>query len=162
MTTTVTTNVTTNASRVLDRLGIPYGVAEFAAADFTAEEAAGKLGAPAETVYKTLVLKGDRTGVLAAVIAAPARLSTKKLARVSGNRTVAMVAVGEMERATGYVKGGCSPFGMKRPVPIFADRSIAGRPTIYCSAGRRGVQLVMTGNDFLAASRATTADLVED
>jgi Cys-tRNA(Pro)/Cys-tRNA(Cys) deacylase len=154
--------ITTNATRVLDRMKVAYGVDEFAAADFTAEEAAEKLGVPAETLFKTLVLKGDRTGLLAAVVATPARLSTKKLARVSGNRTVAMVAIDEMERTTGYVKGGCSPFGMRKPLPLFADQSIAGQPKIYCSAGRRGVQLVMTGDDFLAASGATAADLVED
>jgi Cys-tRNA(Pro)/Cys-tRNA(Cys) deacylase len=154
--------VTTNATRVLDRLKAVYAVGEFAAAEFTAEEAAEKLGVPPETVFKTLVLRGDRSGLLAAVVATSARLSTKKLARVSANRTVAMVAVDEMEKATGYVKGGCSPFGMRKAMPLFADSSIAGLPKIYCSAGRRGVQLVMTGDEFLAASGATAADLVED
>ena len=153
---------TTHASRVLEDRKLAFRVVEFAAVDFTAEEAVEKLGAPAETVFKTLVLKGDRTGPLAAVVATPARLSTKKLARVSGNRTVALVAVGEMERLTGYVKGGCSPFGMKRPMPLFADASLRGLPVVYCSAGRRGVQLVLSGDDFLAASGAKVADLVED
>lgn len=162
MTAPTTATTRTNATRVLDRLKARYAVAEFAAVDFTAEEAVAKLGVPAETVFKTLVLKGDRTGLLAAVVATPSRLSTKKLARVSGNRTVAMVDVEEMEKATGYVKGGCSPFGMRKAIPLFADRSLAGQPRIHCSAGRRGVQLVMTGDDFLAASGATAADLVED
>ncbi len=130
--------------------------------EFTAEEAAGKLGVPPEDVFKTLVAKGDRTGPLAAEVPTGSRLSLKKLARASGNRTVALVAAEEMERLTGYVKGGCSPFGMRRPLPLYVHDSAAGRPRLYCSAGRRGVQLVLSGDAFVAASGATLADLVED
>lgn len=158
----MTAPVTTNATRVLVQKRVAYGTVEFAAESFTAEEAAEKLGERPEDVYKTLVVKGDRTGPLGAVIPTPARLSTKKLARETGNRTVSMVAVEEMERLTGYVKGGCSPFGMKKPMPLVVDRSAAGRPRMLCSAGRRGVQLVLSGDDFVAASGATVADIVED
>lgn len=154
--------VATNATKVLDGKKVPYETAEFAAADFTAEEAAEKLGVPPEDVFKTLVGKGDRTGPLAAVLPTPGRLSTKKLARVSGNRTVALLAVDEMERLTGYVKGGCSPFGMRKAIPIFVHESAPGRERFICSAGRRGVQIVMTGDDFVRASGAAVADLLED
>lgn len=152
----------TSATRVLDGKGVPYSVLEFAAADFTAEEACAKLGLPPEQVWKTLVAKGDRTGPLAAVIPTGTRLSTKKLARASGNRTVELLSVPQMERLTGYVKGGCSPFGMRRALPLFAHATAPGLARLHCSAGRRGVQVVLTGDDFVAASGATVADLVED
>jgi len=154
--------ITTNATRRLDARKVPYEVATFAASDFTAEEACEKLGFPHEDVFKTLVARGDRTGALAAVIPTGTRLSTKKLARLSGNRTVAMAAPEEMERLTGYVKGGCSPFGMRKEMPLFVHETARGRARFVCSAGQRGVQLVMAGEDFLAASGAIPGDLVEE
>lgn len=154
--------VTTNATRVLDSKNAPYEVLAFAAEDFTAEEAAAKLGVPEEDVFKTLVARGDRTGPIAAVVPSPARLSLKKLARVSGNRTVAMIPVEDLEKLTGYVKGGCSPFGMRKALPLFVHESAKGRGRLVCSAGRRGVQVALKGDDFLAASGATAADLIED
>ena len=158
----MTAAVTTNATRVLDARKVRYETSSFAAADFTAEEAAEKLGVPLDVVFKTLVLVGDRTGPLAAVVPAGARLSLKKLARASGNKTVEMMALDRMERMTGYVKGGCSPFGMKKKVPLFVDVSAAGKPKLFCSAGQRGVQLVLSGDALVAAADAKTADLVED
>jgi Cys-tRNA(Pro)/Cys-tRNA(Cys) deacylase len=158
----MTSKTTTNATRVLDARKAAYALRTFAAADFTAEEAAEKLGVPPGEVWKTLVAKGDRTGPLAAVIPTGSRLSLKKLARVSGNRTVAMVSAEEMEKLTGYVKGGCSPFGMRRPMPLYVHEAAAALPRLFCSAGQRGVQLEMPGAAFLAASGATAADLVED
>lgn len=152
----------TNATRVLDSKKVRYKVLAFAAEDFTAEEASAKLGVPPEDVFKTLVARGDRTGPLAAVVPGPARLSLKKLARVSGNRTVSMIPVEEMERLTGYVKGGCSPFGMRKALPLFVHESAKGRARLVCSAGQRGVQVALAGDDFLAASGATPADLIED
>jgi Cys-tRNA(Pro)/Cys-tRNA(Cys) deacylase len=158
----MTAKATTNATRVLDARKAAYALRTFAAADFTAEEAAGKLGVPPEEVWKTLVAKGDRTGPLAAVIPTGTRLSLKKLARVSGNRTVAMVSVEEMEKLTGYVKGGCSPFGMRKAMSLFVHETAGALPRLFCSAGQRGVQVEMSGAAFLAASGATAADLVED
>jgi len=158
----VSQHVTTNATRVLDARKARYEVLVFAAEDFTAEEASAKLGVPAEDVFKTLVARGDRTGPLAAVIPGSARLSLKKLARVSGNRTVSMIAVEDMERLTGYVKGGCSPFGMRKALPLYVHETAKGRARLVCSAGRRGVQVSMAGDDFLAASGAEPADLIED
>ncbi len=154
--------VTTNATRVLDARSARYEVLVFAAEDFTAEEASAKLGVPADDLFKTLVANGDRTGPLAAVIPGAARLSLKKLARASGNRTVALIPVEDMERLTGYVKGGCSPFGMRKALPLFVHVSAVGRSRLVCSAGRRGVQVSMTGDDFVAASGAKPADLIED
>lgn len=158
----MTAKTTTNATRVLDARKAAYALRTFAAADFTAEEAAEKLGVPPGEVWKTLVAKGDRTGPLAAVIPTGTRLSLKKLARVSGNRTVAMVSPEEMEKLTGYVKGGCSPFGMRKAMPLYVHEAAAALPRLICSAGQRGVQVEMTGAAFLAASGATAADLVED
>ncbi len=158
----MTAKTTTNATRVLDARKDAYALRTFAAADFTAEEAAEKLGVPPGEVWKTLVAKGDRTGALAAVIPTGTRLSLKKLARVSGNRTVAMVSPEEMEKLTGYVKGGCSPFGMRKAMPLYAHEAAASLPRLLVSAGQRGVQLEMPGAAFLAASGATPADLVED
>ena len=158
----MTAKTTTNATRVLDARKAAYALRTFAAADFTAEEAAEKLGVPPGEVWKTLVAKGDRTGPLAAVVPTGARLSLKKLARASGNRTVAMVAPDEMEKLTGYVKGGCSPFGMRKAMPLFVHEAAAALGRLFVSAGQRGVQLEMTGEAFLAASGAAAADLVED
>jgi Cys-tRNA(Pro)/Cys-tRNA(Cys) deacylase len=158
----MTAKATTNATRVLDARKAIYGLRTFAAADFTAEEAAEKLGVPQGEVWKTLVAKGDRTGPLAAVIPTGTRLSLKKLARVSGNRTVAMVSPEEMEKLTGYVKGGCSPFGMRKSMPLFVHEAAAALPRLFVSAGQRGVQLEMQGAVFLTAAGATAADLVED
>jgi len=154
--------MTTNATRVLDAKKVAYETSSFAAADFTAEEAAEKLGAPLADVYKTLVLSGDRTGPLAAVVPGGARLSVKKLGRVSGNKTVELMPLEKMERLTGYVKGGCSPFGMKRALPLFVDESAVGKARLYCSAGQRGVQLVLSGDTLISASGGTPADIVED
>lgn len=158
----MTGKTTTNATRALDARGAAYALRTFAAADFTAEEAAEKLGVPPGEVWKTLVAKGDRTGPLAAVVPTGTRLSLKKLARVSGNRTVGMVSPEEMEKLTGYVKGGCSPFGMRRPLPLFVHESAAALPRLLVSAGQRGVQVEMSGAGFLAASGARAADLVEE
>lgn len=158
----MTAKTTTNATRVLDARKAAYALRTYAAADFTAEEAAEKLGVPPGEVWKTLVAKGDRTGPLAAVIPTGTRLSLKKLARVSGNRTAAMVSSEEMEKLTGYVKGGCSPFGMRRAMPLFVHEAAAALPRLLCSAGQRGVQLEMGGADFLSVSGGTAADLVED
>ncbi len=153
---------TTNATRVLAARKVPFTLATYAASDFTAEECAAKLGVPESEVFKTLVGKGDRTGHLAAVIPTDARLSLKKLARASGNKTVALVAVEEMEKLTGYVKGGCSPFGMRKPIPVWVHESARGMARLFCSAGRRGVQLVLSGDDLIAASGGLAADLVEE
>jgi Cys-tRNA(Pro)/Cys-tRNA(Cys) deacylase len=158
----VSQKVTTNATRVLDSKKARYEVLVFAPEDFTAEEASQKLGLPPDEVFKTLVARGDRTGPIAAVIPGSARLSLKKLARASGNRTVSMIPVEEMEKLTGYVKGGCSPFGMRRAFPVFVHESARGRARLVCSAGRRGVQVSMAGDEFLAASGAASADLIED
>jgi len=154
--------VATNATRVLDERGVRYDVLTFAASEFTAEEACEKLSLPPEEVFKTLVAKGDRTGPLAAVVPTPVRLSLKKLARASGNRSVALVSAPEMERLTGYVKGGCSPFGMRRPLPLFVHETAPGLARLVCSAGQRGVQVALGGADFLRASGATPADLAEE
>jgi Cys-tRNA(Pro)/Cys-tRNA(Cys) deacylase len=158
----VSGKVATNGTRVLDARGAAYEVLVFAPEDFTAEEVSAKLGVPPDDVFKTLVARGDRTGPLAAVIPGPARLSLKKLARVSGNRTVSMIPVEEMERLTGYVKGGCSPFGMRKALPLYVHESAVGRARLVCSAGRRGVQVALTGDGFVAASGAKSADLIED
>ena len=154
--------MTTNATRILDGKSIPYEVVTFAASEFTAEEAASKLGFPSEDVFKTLVARGDKTGPLAVLVPCGLRLSVKKLARASGDRTVTLVNIDEMQRLTGYLKGGCSPFGMRKPMPLFVHQSAVGRARLVCSAGQRGVQLVMRGDDFVAASGAAPADLVED
>lgn len=158
----MTAKTTTNATRVLESRKVVYALRTYAAADFTAEEAVEKLGVSPGEVWKTLVAKGDRTGPLAAVIPTGTRLSLKKLARASGNRTVAMVSPEEMERLTGYVKGGCSPFGMRKAMPLFVHEAAAALPRLLCSAGQRGVQLELPGSAFLAASGGTAADLVED
>ena len=159
----MTAKATTNATRVLDARKAAYALRTFAAADFTAEEAAEKLGVPPEEVWKTLVAKGDRTGPLAAVIPTGTRLSLKKLARVSGNRTVAMVSPGGDGEADRLRQGGL--LAVRDAQGDAALRPRGGGAPRRGSSSPRGSGASSSrcpGPAFLAAAGATTADLVED
>jgi Cys-tRNA(Pro)/Cys-tRNA(Cys) deacylase len=146
----------TNAARLLDSLGILYELRDYAVDpdDLTAESVARKIGLPPEQVFKTLVARGDRTGVLLAVVPGDAELDLKALARVSGDRKVDTVPLKEVQPLTGYVRGGVTALAGRKEYPVWADETIELFDVISVSAGVRGTQLVLAPADYLRAVRA--------
>ena len=132
----------TNAARLLDKAAVAYELIPYLVDenDLSAEHVATQLGEDPAQVFKTLVLRGDRTGNLVCVIPGGAELNLKKAASASGNKNVAMIQMKELLPLTGYIRGGRSPIGMKRPFPTFIDRSCGDHEFIYVSAGVRGLQ----------------------
>ena len=129
----------TNATRILDGMGIRYRLAEYEVdpEDLAAESVARKIGLPPEQVFKTLVARGDRGGVYLAVIPANQELDAKALARLSGDRHVEMVPLKEVQGLTGYIRGGVTVPGCKRDYPVYADETIELFDEIAVSAGAR-------------------------
>jgi Cys-tRNA(Pro)/Cys-tRNA(Cys) deacylase len=142
-------SVKTNAARILDTAGIHYQLCEYTVdeEDLSAPSVAAKIGMPPEQVFKTLVARGDRTGVLIACIPANAELDLKALAAASGNKKVELVAVKEVLGLTGYIRGGVSPFGTRKPYPLYMDETAGLWDVISVSAGLRGCQLVLAPDD---------------
>ena len=133
----------TNAARLLDKAGISYDLIpyEFDENDLAAQHVADSLGQPIERVFKTLVLHGDRSGHLVCVIPGNGEVDLKALAKVSGNKKVEMIAMKDLLAVTGYIRGGCSPVGMKKKFPTYFHSTALDFETIYVSAGVRGLQL---------------------
>ena len=154
----------TNAARILDRAGVPYRLVSYEVDedDLSAAHLARQLGADGGRVFKTLVLKGDRTGHLVCVIPGEAELDLKKAAKASGNRSCAMLPMKDLRAVTGYIRGGCSPIGMKKRFPTYLDERAAAFDDILISAGVRGQQLVLAPSGLLGAAGAVFADLSRD
>lgn len=152
-------SVKTNACRQLDQAKIPYGLAPYEVDedDLSAETVAAKIGWPVEHVYKTLAARGDKTGVLLAVIATPQSLDLKALAQASGNKKVELLPLKEVQPVTGYVRGGVSPIGTKKRFAVFLDESARDLARISISAGTRGLQLLIAPQDLVKATGATYA-----
>ncbi len=141
----------TNAVRLLDRAGIaceliPYEVDEN---DLAAAHVAESLGEPIERVYKTLVLRGDRSGHFVCVVQGDREVDLKAAAKVSGNKNADLIPMKELLPTTGYIRGGCSPIGMKRRFPTFIDSSCTAFDYIYISAGVRGLQIRIAPDDLV-------------
>lgn len=151
----------TNAARQLDRLGISYEIKQFEVDedDLSAESAAAKLGLPPEKVYKTLVLRGDKTGVLEACLPAGRELDLKALAAASGNKSVALTPLKELTELTGYQRGGCSPLGGKKDYPVFILDEIMAHDRIIVNAGGRGLMFLLSPADLLAATGGRLAPI---
>jgi len=149
--------VKTNAARILDSLGIAYELRAYdvAGEHLPAEAVAAAVGLPAEQVWKTLVVRGDRHGVAFAVVPGDHELDLKALARVSGNRKVDTVPLAEVQPLTGYVRGGVTALGAKRDYSVFVDENIDVFERISVSAGARGLQILLAPADYLRATRAT-------
>ena len=149
----------TNAARLLDRLAIPYTMhkGHVDEEDLSATTLAKTLGADARRVFKTLVARGDKTGVLMACLPAESELDLKALAQVSGNKHVEMVHLKEVFALTGYVRGGCSPLAAKKAYPVFLDASAQDLETLFISAGQRGVALELAPQDLAHAAQASFA-----
>ena len=147
----------TNAARLLDRLGIEYQLREYEVdpENLSADNVAAKIGLPLEQVWKTLVARGDRTGVLFAVLPGSASLDLKALARLSGDRRVETVALKEVQPLTGYIRGGVTVLGARKNYPAFVDETIQLFERVAVSAGIRGTQILIAPADYLRATEAT-------
>lgn len=140
----------TNATRILDSLGIRYELREYEVDpnDLAAETVAAKIGLPPDQVFKTLVVRGDRGGVYFAAIPGNQELDGKALARLSGDRTVELVPVKEVQKLTGYIRGGVTVLGARKEYPVYADETIDLFDVISVSAGIRGTQVLIAPADY--------------
>lgn len=153
----------TNAARILDKLGIEYEIKTYEVdeEDLSAVHVAETIGMDISNIFKTLVTRGDKTGVIMAVIGGGEELNLKSLAKVSGNKNVEMIALKELFPLTGYVRGGCSPLGAKKNYPVYIDAKALEQEKISISAGQRGMQIILTPKDLIKAANATVAQLIE-
>lgn len=153
----------TNAARLLDRAKIRYELIPYLVDenDLAATHVAEQLGEDIATVFKTLVLEGDRTGYLVCVVPGNHEVNLKAAARVSGNKKVEMLAMKELLPTTGYIRGGCSPIGMKKHFPTYIHSSALDCEFIYISAGVRGLQIKIAPTDLISFVGAELAEISE-
>ena len=151
----------TNVIRLIQQAKIPYreGFYEYDESDLSGTHAADAIAMPREQVFKTLVTRGDRTGINVFCIPVCCELNLKSAAKVSGNKKVEMVTVKELLPLTGYIRGGCSPVGMKKSYPTYFDETCILWDEIAVSAGARGHQLIISPEKLIAYLRANIADL---
>jgi Cys-tRNA(Pro)/Cys-tRNA(Cys) deacylase len=151
----------TNAARILDSAGVVYHLREYEVDenDLSAPSVAAKIGMPPEQVFKTLVARGDRTGVLMGAIPSNTELDLKALASASGNKKVEMVPVKEVLGLTGYIRGGVSPVGVRKPYPFYLDETAILFEVISVSAGMRGCQMILAPDDLLRVTEGSYAPL---
>ena len=151
----------TNAARLLDRAGIAYELNTYPVDenDLSAIHVAESLGVDAGALYKTLVLRGDRTGVLICVVPGDAEVDLKAAARASGNKSVEMLHMKELLPTPGYTRGGCSPIGMKKSFPTYIHSTCRLYDSIYVSAGVRGLQIRIAPDDLIRTTNASVVDL---
>ena len=152
----------TNAVRILESKGVPFSLHEYEVNEeaLDAVTVAHEIGADPETVFKTLVAQGDRSGYVVFVIPGNCELNLKKGAVASGNKKIEMLKVKDLLPVTGYIRGGCSPVGMKKDFPVFIDETAQLFGRIYVSAGMRGMQVNISPDDLKNAVSAAYADLV--
>jgi Cys-tRNA(Pro)/Cys-tRNA(Cys) deacylase len=153
----------TNAARLLDTLGIPYELRPYEVDpdDLTAISVARKIGLPPEQVFKTLLAHTNTGDHLFAVIPGDAELDLKKLAHAAGAKKTELASLKDVEPLTGYIRGGVTVMGAKKPFPAFADETIELFDHISISAGQRGLQLILAPSDYLRAAEATITDLTK-
>ena len=151
----------TNAARLLDKAGLKYSLIpyEFDENDLAAQHVADSLGQDIARVFKTLVLHGDKTGHIVCVVPGNAEVDLKALAKVSGNKKVEMIAMKDLLAVTGYIRGGCSPIGMKKRFPTYFHSSALDFDTIYVSAGVRGLQLEISPSDLIGYTGAVVGEV---
>ncbi|MDD6364041.1 MAG: Cys-tRNA(Pro) deacylase [Bacteroidales bacterium] len=152
----------TNAARLLDKAGIRYELIPYTVDenDLAAGHIAEQLGEPLEQVFKTLVLFGDRTGHFVCVVPGDQEVDLKKAAKASGNKKCDLIPMKELLPTTGYIRGGCSPVGMKKAFPTYLEESATLYDHIYISAGIRGLQFRISPADLISYTGATVTDLV--
>ncbi|HUI57604.1 MAG TPA: Cys-tRNA(Pro) deacylase [Bryobacteraceae bacterium] len=154
-------SVKTNAARMLDLANIPYQLREYPVDenDLSAPHVAAAIGMPPEQVFKTLVARGDRTGVLMACIPASSELDLKALAAASGNKKVDLAPLKEVLGLTGYIRGGVSPVGTKKPYPVYLDETAELWDIISVSAGVRGCQMLVAPGDLARVVELRRCDI---
>lgn len=146
----------TNAARILDSLGIPYELLTYEVdpEDLSAETVAAKIGLPADQVFKTLLVHGDRHGHCFAVIPGNTELDLKALARLTGDRALTLAPLKEVQPLTGYIRGAVTVFGARKPFPAYADETVELWDRISVSSGIRGTQVLLAPADYLRATGA--------
>ena len=151
----------TNAARLLDKAGITYKLIpyEFDENDLAAQHVADSLGQDIERVFKTLILHGDKNGYVVCVVPGDLEVDLKALAKVSGNKKVEMIAMKDLLSVTGYIRGGCSPIGMKKRFPTYFHSTVTSFDRIYVSAGVRGLQLEINPADLIKFVSGTVAEV---
>lgn len=154
----------TNAARLLDRAKIAYRLVPYTVdeSNLAATHVAEELGEDIATVFKTLVLRGDRTGHFVCVIPGDKEVDLKIAARVSGNKKADLIPMKELLPTTGYIRGGCTPIGMKKPFPTFIHSTCLQFDTIYISAGVRGLQIAINPNALIEFIGATVEELITE
>lgn len=152
----------TNVCRLLDASNIEYRLIEYAVdeSDLSATHVAEMIGEDIDAVFKTIVLEGDKTGHFVCVVPGACEVDLKKAARASGNKSCKPVAQKELLPLTGYIRGGCSPVGMKKPFPSFIDETCLISENIFVSAGQRGMQLCIKPQDLINYVPLTVCDLI--
>ncbi len=154
----------TNVARLLDKVHvayelIPYEVDE---SDLSAVHVAAQLGEEVDRVFKTIVLHGDKSGYFVCVVPGESEIDLKKAAKVSGNKKCELLPMKELLPVTGYIRGGCSPIGMKKHFPTYMHESAGRYDYIYVSAGQRGLQVKLSPVDLLREAQAEYADLTAE
>lgn len=154
----------TNAMRVLDEQGIPYDLVEYQydADDLSVERIAADNGLALPAVYKTLVLQGEPPGLVIALVPGHRPLDRKALAQASGKKRVDMAPAADLLKLTGYIRGGCSPIGMKRAYPVYLDQSALANDQIFVNAGVRGVLVGLDPRSLAELVGATVAPITQE
>lgn len=154
----------TNAVRLLEAAGVSFDTVEYTVdeSDLAAQHVADELGEDINSVFKTLVLRGERTGLFVCVVPGNCEVDLKKAAAVAGDKKAEMIAMKELLPLTGYIRGGCSPVGMKKPLPTFFHKTALDFDTIYVSAGVRGLQLKISPRALIDFVGASVADVVKE
>lgn len=153
----------TNVARLLDKAGIKYELIPYVVdeSDLSAQHIAAQLDEDINRVFKTLVLRGDKTGLFVCVIPGNMEVNLKAAAKISSNKSAEMIAVKELLPLTGYIRGGCSPIGMKKHYPTYFHSTCLDFNYIYVSAGVRGIQLKLSPKELVGFVNGTVADVAE-
>lgn len=156
--------VKTNVMRLLETAGISYRTAEYEYDEnnLSGLNAAEKIGIPSEQVFKTLVTRGDKTGILVFCVPVNMELDLKKAATVSGNKKIEMTHVKELLALTGYIRGGCSPVGMRKKYPTYIDETAILFDEIAVSAGIRGEQVILKPDDLIGFVEGIEGDITKE
>lgn len=153
----------TNVARLLDKAKVNYELISYQVdeSDLSATHVAQSLGEDVERVFKTIILQGDKSGYFVCIVPGESEINLKQAAKVSGNKKCELLAMKELLPVTGYIRGGCSPIGMKKHFPTYINESAKAFDFIYISAGQRGLQVKLALSDLLRESQAVYAALVE-
>jgi Cys-tRNA(Pro)/Cys-tRNA(Cys) deacylase len=152
----------TNAVRLLDKAKVPFRLIPYEAdeSDLSAMHVAAQLGQPVEQVFKTLVLRGNQSGYFVCIVPGADELDLKKAAKISGNKNCDLIPMKDLLPVTGYIRGACSPFGMKKHFPTYIHETCLDFEFIFVSAGQRGLQVQISPQDLLREAKAETGILV--